>query len=118
MTTCFGTVRPGIPGAGHQLVIKKMTWTLCRCLVNDDDYFITIVINFIMLNLYLSKLNLVIPVMFQNNVKAPIVQESKTLKGSGSVSQKTGHHVNCSLKSPSIGFIAFILKSKNRIPFQ
>lgn len=25
MTTCFGTVRPGIPGAGHQLVIKKMT---------------------------------------------------------------------------------------------
>ena len=56
--------------------------------------------------------------MFQNNVKAPIVQESKTLKGSGSVSQKTRHHANCSLKSPSIGFIAFILKSKNRIPFQ
>ena len=33
MTTCFGTVRPGIPGAGHQLVIKKMTFALCRCLI-------------------------------------------------------------------------------------
>ena len=33
MTTCFGAVRPGIPGAGHQLVIKKMTCALCRCLI-------------------------------------------------------------------------------------
>ena len=39
MTTCFGTVRPGIPGAGHQLVIKKMTCTLCRCLINYYYYY-------------------------------------------------------------------------------
>ena len=51
MTTCFGTVRPGIPGAGNQLVIKNMTWTLCRCLINDNYYFIIILL---LLSLILS----------------------------------------------------------------
>ena len=40
MTTCFGTVRPGILGAGLQLVIKKMTCTLCtRCFINYYYYY-------------------------------------------------------------------------------
>ena len=48
MTTCFGTVRPGVLGAGHQLVIKKMTWTLCRCII------IIIIIIILLLLLILS----------------------------------------------------------------
>ena len=46
MTTCFGAVRPGIPGAGHQLVIKKMTCALCRCLIIIIIIIVTSILSF------------------------------------------------------------------------